>query len=267
MAMRPNFFNMLLILGLITAFIQPAGAAPVQPINFKGIYEFSFGGMVIGRMGFEVEQTDKNYAITADIVTGGILKLFVKHSSHTTVDGTGAHFDYPNREYESNYQTRKKKKYVKMVMRDGVVEDTRIPPDSNRPPVSAELKNSAYDPLSLMLVIIKSLQEGKRAFKVNAYDGRRLTEATFFIKGERNIPYGNTPLDVIQVNAKRKLVAGFTPSELDSFNPNEAGVQMFFPKGPFGLPVRLEAPIAFGTVAATLIKICRGGESCLLGIK
>lgn len=265
MVMARPFFNILLYMVLLTAPSLALAVEPLQPLHFKGIYEFGFNGVRIGRMGVEIAQSPTDYNMTADVTTSGVLKLFVQHSSHTTVEGTGAEFAYPNRNYESNYQTKKKKKHVKMVVRDGQVEETLVPPDSKRPAVSPELKNSALDPLSIILAIRQKLAGGNQSFKLNVYDGRRLTAASFVVKGKRSIPYGNRPMEVTQVNVRRELVAGFTDSELAKHNSNEPAVQMYFPVGQWRMPVRLETRIAFGTVSATLIKECRTGESCLLG--
>ena len=52
----------------------------MAPVNFKGIYEFTFAGLPFGRMGVEIEQSPGHYAITSDVMTTGVIKLFVQHT-------------------------------------------------------------------------------------------------------------------------------------------------------------------------------------------
>ncbi len=273
MGMRKTVYNSFgIIIMLMGLGLSPVAAQDPPPLVFKGIYEFAFDTIRIGQMGIEIEETPTTYAITSDIVTSGLLKLIVKHSSHTTVDASAGE-PHPLITYESNYQTRNKKKYVKMVYENGQVTETIEPPEppGKRPPVPAALKNNAFDPLSFALAIRRSVLEaraqGKKTYKLNVYDGRRLTEASFYLKQNRSITYRGQPLQVTQVQVRRRLVAGFTQSELAKVDPDEPAVQMYVPLTGNGMPVRLEVRFLFGMLSATLVKECRTGESCLLGLR
>jgi hypothetical protein len=247
--------------------------AAALPLQLKGLYELSYAGMRVGNMGIEIDQTPEHYAITSDIATSGLAKMFVKHNSHTTVGGSGHDFIYPHIEYETHYQTRNKKKYVKMIYKDGAVEETLIPPDNRktRPAVAPELKKDSSDPLSLILRIRQGLFEAraskKDAFIIKAYDGRRLTQVAFTIAGTRTITYKNKPLSVIAVDSRRTLLGGFTASELADYSPKEPTLHSYFTDDERLLPIRLETSLWIGTLSATLAKECRTGESCLLGLK
>lgn len=272
MVMALRFFNILFYLILLP---YPTFAAEaLTPVNFKALYEFDFGNIPIGRMGIEIEQTPVHYDIAADIMTTGIVKLFVKHSSHTTVDASGENFLYPSLDYESNYQTKKKKKYVHFIYKNGVeTQETLVPPENRqtRPEVPADLKKNAADPLSFLLRMRQALwqawRDGEKSFTINAYDGRRLYEADFTVKGKGTIGYNGRQMPVIAVDVKRKPLAGFTASEMAEFDHPEPVLHVYFSDDERMLPIRLEASAFLGTISATLAKECRTGESCLLGIK
>lgn len=245
------------------------------PLHFKGIYEFKMAAIKLGKMGIEVEETSDHYAMIADIISTGLVNTLVKHSSHTTVDASGGkNFIYPNKEYESNYQTRKKKKYVKMVHKDGkLVEEKLVPPDNRaiRPAVADALKKDTVDPLSFLLVMREKLytamQEKKDRFTLKLYDGRRLTQVDFVIGGKQNILYNGKKVPVVVVDVTRKLLNGFTASELANHDPNEPVLHLYITNDARLIPLRAEFSFWMGSISAVLAKECRTGESCLLGIK
>jgi hypothetical protein len=266
MVMKRLFFNIC----LIAIFSSPAWAEDtLPPLNFKGMYEFQFSGLPFGRMGIEAEESSNGYAITADITLEGLIKLFTSHKSHTTADARNGDLIY-----DSHYQTKKKKKAVKLVYKKGkITEEVIVPPDNRatRPAVSSVLKNAAYDPLSINLVLRKkiweTLKSGKSDFVLNVFDGRRLTEVDGSVVGRKKITIRDKQTSVVKLAVRRKLLAGFTKSELDDYNPKEPTLWMYYSDDTRLVPVQVEVGFLFGKITGTLAKECRTGESCLLGIR
>ena len=243
----------------------------VAPLNIKAAYEFNFAAFRLGKMGIEVAQTPQNYSIAADIVSTGLANIIVRHSSHTTAEGSGKNYRYSRIEYETHYQTKKKKKYAHLIYKDGkLAEENVLPPDNRatRPAVASELKNKSYDYLTLILKLREALYSpASKEFSFDVYDGRRLTRITASVIGKTTITYNNAEQPVIRVDLRRKLIAGFTKSELDDHDPDEGGVQAYFTDDDRRIPIRLEAQLMLGTLSATLVKECSKETSCLLGIK
>ena len=242
--------------------------------NLKGIYECTFSGVPIGKMGVEIEQTPQHYAITGDIISTGILKMFVNHTSHTSADGSGHNFTYSAINYETHYQTKKKRKSAQMKYQNGVVTQEQVTPPDNRatrPAVPAALKKGSTDPLSLSLRMREALfaarQQHKQNFSLTMYDGRRLTQLDFAIIGPQSVTYNHERVPVITVDVRRKALAGFTDSELGDLNPHEPPLHVYFKDDATLLPLRLELQLFLGTLSASLVKQCLPGESCLLGIR
>lgn len=279
MVMRFSIFNTLTAIILLLSY--PATAQEpltkiktAPPFVFNGYYEFGFGGVLFGKMGLEIEQSSRSYTATSDITSSGVLKLFVRHNSHTTVDATGHDFLYDNSVYETHYQTRKKKRYVKMVTKNGqLIEETLVPPETpeRRPPVDASLKKGALDPLSFVITmrrqVVLALQNNSREFTLNVFDGRRLTEVDFTIEGKKVLKFGEQKYPTIAVKARRKLIAGFTDSELQDYDPKEPDLMIYFSDNTRLIPIRLEISLLVGKLYANLVKECRTGDSCLLGLR
>lgn len=271
MVMRLSFYN----IPLLAMFLaSPAWATePVIPLDFKGIYQFGLIGLPLGKMGMEMHQDADKYNVAADVTLTGIARIFTRHESHSTVEAAGGDFIYPNRAYESRYQTRKKKRHVKMTYKNGKAAEAILdPPDPKRPQVPAELRNSAVDPLSFMLrmreQVAKMRTKQTDRFTLNVFDGRRLTQTDFTLEDKpRRIVYKGKKVPVVAVSARRKQLAGFTDSEMADADPNEPPLYIYFSRDERLIPLRLEATAWFGKVYAELAKECGAGESCLLGIK
>lgn len=264
-----SFYNRPLMCLLFLLLSGGAGAAELPPFDFKAGYDFTLGGVVFGRMGIEAEQKAMQYDIAADIATTGIARLFARHSSHTTVSAHGS-----DRDYRTDYRTRKKKKSVEMTTRGGKVTKVVVTPPEppeKRPPVATAMASAAYDPLSFLMEIRRrlhrALEENRENFSLNLYDGRRLTKASFAVLGRRQILLHGKKTRVVTVGLRRTPLAGFNKSELAEIDSNEPTVYLHFSDDGRLMPLMAETTLWFGPLAATLTKECRTGESCLLGIR
>ncbi len=247
-------------------------AETLTPLDEKLYYEASFAGVNFGKIGIETQQQADKATITCDISSSGILAVFVKHLSHTTLSATGSDYNYPERIYESNYQTREKKRRVKLTYKDNKIVETIIKPaesSDKRPAVPDADKNSAYDLMSFLLQIRKELvtarSSDKKSFTINIFDGRRLTQTDFQIIGEKTIKIAGKKYVTLAVSSRRKQLAGFTKDEVADQDPNEPSMTTYFSNDDKLIPMRMERPFLFKTIRADLIKKCSEKESCLLG--
>jgi hypothetical protein len=274
---RAFAFTLLLIINFqcFSALAAPIGKPETfeAAVTLKGYYEFKCNGVRFGKMGIELEQSKADYTMTSDITTTGVLKFFVPHKSHTTVSGSGKDFAYPDVEYESDYQTRKKKKYVKIIYKDAVPSETLVPPESpdKRPPIAEELKTGSVDPLSFLLHLREGVHKaqlsGAKSFSIKHFDGRRLTMVTMTMEGSATIPYGDGTRDTIRIGMTRKLLGGHTKSEIEDFEGGEPVIYAYLSDDSRLIPLLLQTDLWYGTLTAELVKECRTGESCLLAIK
>lgn len=252
------FINMLfcLLLG-----INPATAQTLTPLKEKLYYEADFSGLNFGTINIEIEQEADKASIVCDIASAGILDIFAKHASHTSLIASGSGFNYPERVYESDYKTRNKKRHVKLAYKDGKITEQVInPPESEgkRPAVPDADKNAAYDLMSFLLQIRKELADsrinGKKSFTINIFDGRRLTQTDFQIIGRKTIKIAGKKYVTLEVSSRRKQLAGFTKDEIADNDPDEPNMTTYFSDDNKLIPLRMERPFLFKKIKADLVK-------------
>lgn len=253
---------MQLIKMLLVFYLLPFAARaedPVMPIEFTGHYDMAFATIPFGELDITLSQSPHNYYITNDIRLTGLAKIFVQHESHTTSNGSGANFMYPDSTYESRYSTKNKPKYVRMVTEKGIIVSEKVEPldsPSTRPPVKAEDKKGAVDPVFLALAIradlINCLKEHCQAFSQNYYDGRRLIKLDFTYAGEKNIRIKGEKYPSYRLTVKRTPLAGHTEKELRNIGPNDPTLTIYFSHDERVIPMQLEVPLSFGVASATL---------------
>lgn len=269
MVMRFPFIN-ILMLAIFMAF--PALAAEnLTPIDEKLYYEANWSGVNFGKIGIEINEQPDKANVTCDISSSGIMALFIKHSSHTTLAASGHNFTYPDRVYESNYFTRKKSRHVKLTYKNSKISEQIVEPPDNRdkrPAVPEDDINSAYDLMSFLLQMRSELfaaqKSGKTEFSINAYDGRRLTQGDFKITGKKTIQVAGAKQETIVVSSRRKFLAGYTKSEQDDYDPNEPSMTTYFSNDEKLIPLRMEVPFFMQVISATLVKRCEKAGECLL---
>lgn len=240
-----------------------------RPLTFDGLYEFTYNAIPFGKLAVSIDHQNNHYSITSDVATTGLLKLFVPHKSHTTVQGTGSDFVFSDVTYESRYQTRKKKKYVKMVFEDGLPTETKIPPDNplKRPTVSDDDKRGSADPLTFILRIREAVKDayvsGAKKFQLKYYDGKRLTLIKVSMEGIRTIRYQGKKQQAIRVGLSRELIAGHTEKERKRYSKDEPIIYVHFSNDGRLIPIELQAYVWFGSLRATLVEECNSETSCL----
>lgn len=249
-------------------------AENLAPLNTKLYYEASYFGLIIGKAGIEINQQPEKAEATCDISTAGIVGLFLKHSSHTTLTAIGSDFTYPERKYETHYQTRNKKRSAKIIYKGAKVAEEEITPpesDGKRPAVPADIKNTAYDLLSFLLQMRKELARTRAGnlskFTLHAYDGRRLTQADFIMQGNKTIKINGKKYVTIAATTRRTLKAGYSAGEMADYDPDEPAMTIYFSDDEKLIPLRFEIPYPVGKLTTDLEKTCADGESCLLKIQ
>ena len=252
-----QFIKMLLVFSLLSYNAQ--AAEPLMPVKFTGHYDFAFSGIPFGQMDISLDQTATNYQASSDVKTTGIARMFVQHESHSTSSGSGKDFRYDNAEYESRYTTRGKKKYARISKKNGKITSDKVEPLDNRavrPAVPMTDKSAAVDPLTMSVAIrsefARARKDGRNNFTLDFYDGRRLTRTNFTIGDERVLRISGQKIPVLTLSARRKLLAGYTASEMARINPKEPDLMIYFSHDAKFVPVYLEVPVAFGVATATL---------------
>ncbi len=242
-------FAFLLTLGTLSA--ARAEEKALAPFTLKSDYVLSWSGLPFGILHIEAEEGLDHYQITTDIRFTGLLKLFVKHESHTVVSGNPADFAKGPRVYESNYKTKNKPRRVKLAYdAQGTITEEILEPTENRqkrPAVPAADKNGVVDALSytpeLRRRLAAALAKGEKGFHFPVFDGRRLMMTDFTIQS-------TNPIRII---GTRKPLAGLTRDEMEKYNEGEPPLTIEFSPLPQLMPTRLHVDIAIGGLDATRV--------------
>lgn len=263
----------LFIMSLCASDSHAQAEGPLLPLTLRAVYHFEYAGIVFGSAGLHMAQDARHFDAASDISSTGIARMFVKHDSHSTAKGSGKDYRYPDVAYDSRYSTRGKKKGAHLVWKGGkLAEETLQPPETGkRPPIEASLKDEALDPLRFGLAmrhqLHAALQAGKQNYSLRVFDGRRLTQADFVIKGPSTVLYRGVKTPALRVDVTRTLLEGFTESELkEAEEKKDPPLYIYFSQDERLIPLVMEVPMLLGRVRAVLARECGEGESCLLGI-
>ena len=260
-------------IGLASFLASPLQASEtLAPVTAKLRYQAGFEGLLVGDIGLEVNQQPGKADVTLDVQSSGIVKLFVKHSNHTTLTASGKNFTYPERVYETNYRTRKKPRHVKLTYKGGKLADSvvePVEPPGKRTALDEKRRDSAYDLLYFLLRMRADLWDAlghnKTQFSMDIFDGKRLMQADFTLLGKQTISLGADTRNVIAIAAKRTPLGGLTKSEVENFANGEPPLTIYFSDDSRLIPLVMDVEVLGGHLTAQLMKECGAEESCLLG--
>ncbi len=256
---------------LISVLMIPvlaSAAEPLAPYNAISRYEFSWSGIGFGKIAIRTNETPTSYDSRVLVKSKGLASLFVKHSSDTTLTGARAGVDYLPQVYETNFQTRNKKKYIKLEYDalGNVVKETSVPEDTDRPKVPQDQKAGAHDPLSLVFEIRRKLYDAlansQKTFSVLMYDGRRLARVQVDVANIVNRTVGGEKRRLIQVVASREPLSGYTEKELGRMKDAPQTLQIFFSDDANLWPMLMEVNVFMATLRGEWVKNCEAIEAC-----
>lgn len=265
------FFRLLAVSLALFCVCSPAEAGDAFIMNGIYIYRATWNGLAIGEVALEMREEEASHRVSVHVRTAGLAGLFAPHESRTTVEGAGqGEFAARPRVYESHYTSRGKPRHVRLTYTAGgaLTETVVEPPDNpaKRPPVPDEQKRATLDPMSYILAVRQALREvlakEERMFSLRLFDGRRLMDTVWRIEGKAAITYADTKHPVIQVTGRRSAVTGFTAKELRKLK-TESALSVYFSEEEL-LPLRLQMPLALGTLTAELVKRCEVEVPCSL---
>ena len=231
-------------------------------------YEFSWGGIGFGKIALQADETDATYSARTLIKSKGLASIFVKHTSDTTMDGTKSGATYLPQNYDANFQTRNKKKHIKLIY-DGagnIKEEISEPADTDRPKVSDKERSGAHDPLSLLFEIRRKLFDtlaaSEKTFNVNMYDGRRLTKVQVDIVDLTTRSVAGEKKKMVHVIATRSALAGYTDKELERMKDGVNSMHIYFSDDAQLWPMLVEVDVYFATMRGEFTQACEKIEEC-----
>ena len=186
--------------------VQTGAAAVVTPPPQALYMKVLWNGFHVGSLFFGWHKRKDGVLETqAFIRTYGIAKQVSRYKSNSTSltkDGVPV-------EFHTNFSHSKSKREIRLNWdKFKITKEYNQPPEKpgKRTPVSAKMKEGAYDPLSAFFAARAKVMAGKKKFAIPMYDGRRRSELQFEVAGKQSD--GN-----ILVKMREIFLAGYTKRE------------------------------------------------------
>lgn len=201
----------------------------------------------------------------------GLVKALSKYHSTTSADYLPSRLNYTPLKYRTSFEQRHGERSILITYKPSgdILHEQVTPPDPawKRPKVPESLKKDAFDPLTLFLVarqtIHQAVTQGTQHFTLSVYDGRSLSALDFIVHGRIHKTIRGKKYPVVEVEFKRRPIAGFTAKELKHMDQEEPRVTLYFSDDDMFLPLKVEAEAPIGTAVLFLEKECTSIESCL----
>jgi hypothetical protein len=235
---------------------MPAAAEQIsssQPFTYQETLYFSWAGFGLGELTLKMQQENDRYQMQTDAKSSGLLRLFSRHHSLTTVSGKiTADAAYLPEIYRSEYNDSGEKKRIEIqYSEEGVpVKETLMPPrEEIRPLVAEEAKKQAVDILSgffqMRAKLIQALQKGEKNFSVTIYDGKRLFRVDARIESTaQNVLIHSTKTlkPSLKLILQRVALAGYKEKELKNIAKRNPPIALYVEPErlvPFGLSLKV----------------------------
>lgn len=235
------------------------------------LYEVYWLGMHVGDLTTEIKTSEDGlYKLSTHMKSLGLARKLSKYWSVTeSISKVNDDGTIEPVEFSTHSRLKKKRRKINIEFAEGKVASEAVNPPDNpakRPVVTADLKQGAVDPHSAILLAYSKFREnlelGNKEFGFNVYEGRRLHQMLFEIKGRviKKI-YGNK-LAVIHVRMTRKPLAGFTGREKERMQKEEPVFDIFVSDDNEKLPILFEASAPIGTAKIILAANCQQLDGC-----
>jgi hypothetical protein len=257
------------VIAWVLLHASPVSATePLGLYNTIARYEFSLAGIGFGKIAIGTNETDSTYDSRLLVKSRGVASLFVKHSSDTKLQGARTQTGYIPHLYETNFQTRNKKKYIKLEYdaKGNIGKETSVPEDTDRPKVPTDQKLGAHDPLSLLFEIRKKLYDAlansQKTFSVSMYDGRRLSRIQVDVIDIVTREVAGQKQRLIHVATSRAPIAGYTEKELLRMKDSPQTLQVYFSDDANLWPMLMEVNVFMATLRGEWVKNCDTIDAC-----
>jgi hypothetical protein len=264
-----NLYKMLAIIFLMQINIAspPANAQDAEvkaklpeQVKFYGYYSFTWGGIKLGKLALGIEEDKSSYKVYLSVTSAGLVNLFTRHVNSTEARGKHDAKGYHPTFYESNYQTKKKPRHIRLQYdgKGNVTEVFNDPPEdrAKRPEVPAGQSKDSYDPLTGVML----MRSGILNFR--GFDVKRLYEVTAVSEGTETVTALGRDIEAEKFSLSRKPLAGMTEKETKEYAEGEPTVYFYFSNDVRRVPVYMSMPMMFGSVKGVLTRECATWDEC-----
>ncbi len=219
--------------------VSPALAAPQQAAAPSGLmaplevrYEAYAVGLPVVAFDFRLDQGSQDYALSGQVKTVGLLRLFYRLDLKTLSQGTVGAADLQPLFHEQALRARGKERMARLdYPGDGTVATSLVPAeDPGRPKPTRQQIAHTMDPLTALLAIGRDVAQRQRCDgRVAVYDGRRRYDIVLSDDGgdrlEKSPVYAYAG-EVRRCAAAAVKIAGFSWDQ--DYSPHTTGGRVWF---------------------------------------
>ena len=224
---------------LLAAFqFCAANAQSVQ--NNQGTFDVSIGGIKAGHLAFSANFSQREYAVTGEILTSGLIGTLSPLTYNATVHGRLQRSGYTPAHYQMTASNGRQDIFATLTYQNGVPRVSQIYPD---PParsydIDPADQGGTVDPLTGIFALLRDADSRTVCrLEIDLYDGRRRSHVS------TSDPVASG--EGILCSGEYRRVAGFSPQELAARGAFHFTLYYAAAGGVFRV-MRVEAETAFG---------------------
>jgi hypothetical protein len=238
---------LLVAIGALVMFAAPAHADRFA-LSYDGL---GLGLVPLGGVTVDVDVSEESYAVSARLVSGGLLNLFERTDLRAEASGAIRNGGVLWQSYLLDHRYSRKHRTIAMHAGDGGDIIAQIEPNYRlwgAPPANDEQRRRSRDPLSSMIAMAIDVGQSRRcAGDYPTFDGRfhyLLELAGGEIDGFRGGGYQG---EVLKCSLAYIAVAGFEPRDAGRRRvPHGEAWFALMPDTRFAPPVRIATPLSAG---------------------
>lgn len=254
--MKLTIFKALWLFLLLLPVSVPAKE---QPQTFRGHFDFSWGGIPVGKIVLSYKEEGETYRIDSYARTTGLVRLFEKHKSTVYAEGRLRDAGYRPLHFRSEYRDEGENKRIDLAYDDSgaVIAEEILPPKrESRPDVPPGLKQDTFDILSALLAmrgqLRNALENNETSLTTPIFDGkRRFDLIATIVDTQASFYSGGVKQPAIALLLRRDPIAGFKDKELKKMAERDAPVTFYVHPDTL-TPLGLEMEIYGAQLAARL---------------
>ncbi len=225
-------------------------------------YEAYAAGFPVVAFDFRLDEGARGYALSGQVRTEGLLRLFYRLDLHTRSQGTIGVGDLQPLFHEQALRARGKDRTARLdYPGDGTVVTSLVPAeDPGRPRPTLEQIAHTLDPLTALFAMGRAVAQRERCDgRFAVYDGRRRYDIVLSDDGTESLEYSPASVyagEVRRCAATAVKIAGFSWDQDYSPHTNQGRVWFATPRpGAPALPVRIDFGSSWGFVTVRLTEL------------
>jgi len=258
--MLPPVNSLVILLAIVLAGFPAFADSPAPDLHFIGRYDFAWSGIPLASAELQLDETRDSYSVHLELFSRGIVNIFTRHRSDTTVKGDIIRGAFRPRLYESHYWTKNKPRHIRVAFdaRGVMTEELVEPPEdrTERPEVPHSLKDGTIDPLTLILAVPRGSD------KPHVFDGKRLWEGTAEKGAPAAIRAYDGSRDAVPYQLSRKALSGLTRKEMLDYLKGEPVLTFYFSADDRHIPLYTWISVYLGRLQGALARECKTWDEC-----